>query len=266
MIALALLIRLPYAVLLAVSVGMIALHDLTDGLAAARFGPLAWLWQVLHQQGLLAARGGTAIIVAYPLIPWIGVMAAGFCCGRLYRLPSERRRTLLIRLGLGMTAAFVVLRGLNIYGDPRPWAVQARPLFTVLSFLNCTKYPPSLAFLLMTLGPALALLGWIDRVRAGERNPLLVFGRVPLLYFVLHIPLIHAIAVGLTWLRYGATPFLLLPPPTLGTPRQVFPPDYGWNLLTVYVVWAVVVLMLYPVCLWFARLKRRRRHWWLSYL
>lgn len=158
-----------------------------------------------------------------------------------------------------------MIRTVNGYGDPRPWAVRDSPLLTLASFLNTTKYPPSLAFLLMTLGPAIALLGWLDRARP-DRHPLVVFGRVPLFYFVLHIPLIHLAAIVMTWVRYGAAPFLLLPPPTLGTPREAFPSDYGWDLWVVYAVTAAVVALLYPLCLWFARLRARRRAWWLGYL
>jgi uncharacterized membrane protein len=265
MIALALLVHLPYAVLLGLSLAMIALHNMFDGVQAARFGGFAWLWQILHTQGLLRVAEPT-VILAYPLVPWIGVMGAGYCFGRVYRLPAERRRSLLLKLGLALTVAFVVIRMLNVYGDPRPWSVRSQSIYTVLSFLNTTKYPASLAFLLMTLGPALLFLAWIDRVRLPDRHPLIVFGRVPLFYFVLHIPLIHGIAIALTWLRYGAAPFLFTPPPTLGTPRNVFPQDYGWDLWVVYVVWLAAVLALYPVCLWFMRLKARRRDWWFSYL
>ena len=264
MIALGALVHLPFAVLLAVSVGMIAFHNLLDGVTPAQFGGLASLWQILHVQGLLSTS--PLVIVAYPLVPWIGVMGAGYCFGRVYQLPPERRRALLLRLGLVLTLAFVVIRGLNVYGDPRPWSVQGDPVFTALSFLNTTKYPPSLSFLLMTLGPALLFLAWADRLRVSDGNPLLVFGRVPLFYFVLHIPLIHAVAIAMTWLRYGAAPFLLLAPPTFGTPRDVFPADYGWDLWVTYAVTALVVAALYPVCLWFARVKARRRHWWLGYL
>lgn len=263
MIALALLIRLPHRTLLLLSLGMIALHNLTDAVRAERFGPLSWLWHVLHEQGLLVRQ--PAVVVAYPLVPWVFVMAAGFCLGSVYRLPAERRRRLLIRLGLALTLAFLVVRGANVYGDPRPWAAHEGGGLTLLSFLSTTKYPPSLAFLLMTLGPAIALLGWAEPLRPLERNPLLVFGRVPLFYYVLHIPLVHAFAIGLTWLRYGAAPFLLVPPPTLGTPRRQFPVDYGFDLWVVYAVTAAVVLALYPACLWFARFKRRRSDRWLSY-
>ena len=264
MMALAVLVHLPYGALLAVSVGMIAAHNLTDGVAPAQFGSLAWLWRILHVQGLLTAQPPT--LVAYPLIPWIGVMAAGFCFGRVYHLELERRRQILLWLGAILTAGFLLIRGLNVYGDPRPWSVKSQAIFTVLSFLNTTKYPASLSFLLMTLGPAMLFLAWADRIRVGDRNPLLVFGRVPLFYFIVHIPLIHLFAIGLTWLRYGAAPFLFEPPPTLGTPRELFPPDYGWDLWVAYAVTAAVVATLYPLCLFYARLKAKRRDGWLSYL
>jgi uncharacterized membrane protein len=265
MIVLALLIRLPFRVLLGVSVAMIALHNLTDPIPAASFGSFAWVWQILHQQSLINA-GVVLVVVAYPLVPWIGVMGAGFCLARAYGWPDDERRRFLIGFGLALTAGFLVVRGLNIYGDPQPWAVQPRAGFTWISFLNCTKYPPSLSFLLMTLGPAITILGLLDRAAPGDRNPFLVFGRVPLLYFVLHIPLIHAVEIALAWLRYGPAPFITLPPPSLGTPRTMFPPDFGWRLWVVYAVTAGVVLALYPVCLWFSRLKARRRGRWLSYL
>ena len=264
LVALAVLVRLPYKALLAASIGLIALHNTLDGVRAADLGSFAWVWNVLHQPGLLWA-GPPTVVLGYPVIPWIGVMALGYCAGRLYRLPSEQRRRWLFRLGLGLTVAFVAIRALNVYGDPRPWAAQATPMLTVISFLNCTKYPPSLTFLLMTLGPALIFLGWADRVRP-ERHPLIVFGRVPLFFFVVHLPVIHAVAIAMTAARYGAAPFLWTPPPTLGTPLDVFPAGYGWGLWAVYGVWLLVATSLYPVCRWFAALKSRRREWWISYL
>jgi len=264
MMALAALVRLPYRALLVASVAMIGAHNLFDAVRPDSLGSLGWLWRILHVQGLLMTA--PPVIVAYPLVPWIGVMAAGFCFGRIYELEVERRRQLLIRLGVALTAAFVLIRALNIYGDPRPWQGQGTPLFTVLSFLNTTKYPPSLSFVLMTLGPAMLFLAGVERLRAGDRNPLVVFGRVPLLYFVLHIPIIHLMAVGLTWLRYVNTPFLWLPPPTLGTSRDAFPPDYGWDLWVTYAVTFAAVSVLYPICLWLARIKATGRGRWLSYL
>jgi uncharacterized membrane protein len=273
MIVLAALVWLPWRVVAVISVGMILLHNLLDPVRATSLGSMTWLWRILHEPGLLAPPP-PLIVVGYPVIPWIGVMAAGFCLGRVYRtnrmeagsLDPAKRARFLIRLGLSLTLAFLIIRAVNIYGDPSRWSDQATPLFTALSFLNTTKYPPSLLFLLMTLGPAIAVLGWIDRLRVGDTNPLIVFGRVPLFYFVVHLPLIHAIQILMTWTTYGAAPFLFLPPPTLGTDLKMFPADFGWSLGVTYLVWIAVVLLMYPICLWFARLKARKRVWWLSYL
>src|SRR5688500_16799342 len=164
MILLALLVHLPFTVLAVLSVGMILFHNLADGVNAASFGSGAWIWQLLHERGAIVTRW-TVFVVGYTIIPWVGVMAAGFCFGRLYRLPDERRPRLLIQLGLALTATFVLLRLINGYGDPSPWSDQPSALFTLLSFLRTTKYPPSLQFLLMTLGPAIALLGVLDGAR-----------------------------------------------------------------------------------------------------
>jgi hypothetical protein len=172
----------------------------------------------------------------------------------------------MVRLGLGLTIAFALLRFVNVYGDPARWAVQRSPLFTLLSFLNCTKYPPSLLFLLMTLGPAFLVMAWWDGRHFAERNPLIVFGRVPFLYYVVHLAVLHAIAIGLDLLHYGRTPFTFLPPPSLGGPRELFPQNFGYSLGMVYLVWIVVIVIMYPICRRYADLKRRRRDWWLSYL
>jgi uncharacterized membrane protein len=165
------------------------------------------------------------------------------------------------------TVGFVVVRALNVYGDPVPWAPQPSPVFTALSFLNTTKYPPSLDFLLMTLGPGLMALAWLDRPWKAS-NPLLVFGRVPLFYFVLHFFLAHAAAVLLAFARYGgdARALVFHPVPSMGGPTALFPPGFGWDLWVVYVVWAVIVAGLYPVCRWFGSVKARRREWWWGYL
>jgi hypothetical protein len=171
-----------------------------------------------------------------------------------------------VRLGLVMTLGFVFLRAWNIYGDPVRWSVHSSKLFTVLSFLNCTKYPPSLLFLLMTLGPAMVAMAWLERRRFSDANPLMVFGRVPFFFFVVHFAVIHAVAIALGFVRYGSTGFLLIPPPSMGSMRQQFPADYGYDLWVVYAVWIGVLVTLYPLCRWFAQLKQRRRDWWLSYL
>jgi uncharacterized membrane protein len=264
MIALAALVFLPYRVLLAVSLLMIACHNLLDGVKASMFGSAGWLWNVLHQPGPLTA-GGPVVILGYPLIPWMGVMAAGYCLGRVFTLEPDARQAVLLRLGTLLTAAFVLLRAANVYGDPAPWSQQPSVLFTGLSFLNCTKYPPSLLFLLMTLGPALLATGWLERFRIAARNPVVVFGRVPLFYFVLHLFVLHAVAAVLIWLAYGNANLFWNASPAAGGPVRAFPNGYGFNLWVVYAVWILVVALTYPACRWFAELKRRRRDWWLSY-
>ncbi len=266
MIGLAGLIYLSPLVLLALSAALIALHNLADG-AMAPFGADAqWLWRVLHQPGVLVP-GDPTVIVAYPLVPWIAVMGLGYCCGPILKSAPDRRRRMWLSIGAIACVAFVAMRAANVYGDPRPWAPQPTTIFTLLSFLNTTKYPPSLLFLLMTLGPACLLLGMADRARPAATHPLLVFGRAPLFFFVAHVPLIHAIARAMTWARYGGgATFLSLPPPTLGTDRAIFPGDYGWSLVAVYLVWVIVLVALYPACAWIGRLKATGRARWLAFV
>ena len=161
MILMAALIYLPLRVLAIGSVAVIALHNCLDGISASRFGSAGWAWKLIHQPGVVVFAG-RQVLVPYTLLPWIAVMAAGFCFGRLFLLESARRRRIMLRIGLLATLAFFVIRAINHYGDPAPWAVQKSALFTVLSFLNCTKYPGSLDFLLMTLGPAILVLALLD--------------------------------------------------------------------------------------------------------
>jgi uncharacterized membrane protein len=265
MVVLAALVHLPPRLLAAMSIAVVAAHNLFDHLRAAQFGRAAWIWDILHQQGLFSL-GGNNVLTAYPLIPWFAVMALGYCLGLVFLWDSDRRRRFLLRLGLALSAAFVVLRALNVYGDPARWSFERSRLFTVLSFLNTTKYPPSLEFLLMTLGPALLALVWLERARLSSANPLIVFGRVPFFFFLVHMAAIHALAIAMNFLRYGSASFLFRPAPSMGGPSQMFPPDYGYGLWVVYAVWIAVIVMLYPLCRWYVQLKQRRRDWWLSYL
>jgi uncharacterized membrane protein len=236
-----------------------------DPISAKSFGRAAWLWDILHQQALFRWMG-VNFVTAYPALPWIGVTAAGYCLGTVFLWDAARRQRLLMRMGLGLTAGFIVLRAINIYGDPVRWTHQSTTLFTMLSFLNTTKYPPSLAFLLMTLGPALTVTAWLDQLHFSSTNPLIVFGRVPFFYYAAHLFLAHAIAIVMNFARYGSKHFLWIAPPSMGSPSELFPPDYGYPLWVVYAVWIVALLLLYPACLWFSRLKQRRHDWWLSYL
>jgi uncharacterized membrane protein len=194
----------------------------------------------------------------------MGVMAAGYGFGTLMQLDRETRRRRLFLLGADLILAFIILRATNLYGDPRPWAEQASPLWTVLSFLNCTKYPPSLLFLLMTLGPAILFLALFDRPLGPWARPVITFGRVPLFFYLLHIPLIHGGAVLLDYLRFGWSPQAGAGPWEVQAAKV--PPSYGVSLPTVYLIWIAVLVILYLPCRWFAEVKRRRRDAWLSYL
>jgi uncharacterized membrane protein len=265
MIVLAALVHLPTRILAALSIAIIAGHDLLDEIEPARFGRWAWLWDILHQQAVFRF-GSNNFLVAYPLIPWIAVMALGYCFGTVLLWDGARRQRFLLRLGVALSIAFVLLRAMNSYGDPQRWSVQHSGLLTLLSFLNTTKYPPSLLFLLMTLGPALLVMVWLERVRLSSSNPLIVFGRVPFFFYVIHLAAAHVVEIIINLFRYGRASFLLLPPPSMGGPREIFPAGFGFDLWVVYAVWIGVITMLYPVCRWFAQVKQRRRDWWLSYL
>jgi uncharacterized membrane protein len=264
MIALAALVWIPTRVLAVLSLAMIALHNTLDGITVSHMKPL---WNLVHQPGAFQI-GGTTIIVGYQLVPWIAVMALGFCCGSLFQMEPSRRRAVLLRAGAAATIAFVIVRAINVYGDPAPWSSQPTAVFTLLSFLNTTKYPPSLLFLLMTLGPALLVLAWFDARQIKVTNPLVVIGRVPLFFFVVHFLAAHLAAVALSFARYGraASAFVFNPILSMGGPKEIFPAGFGWNLWVVYAVWAAIVVGLYPACKWFAGVKGRRREWWISYL
>lgn len=268
MVALSALVWLRVEVVSACGVAMIALHNLADAIPPHAFGALAPLWTVLHQPGPLLVTPRASVFLAYPLVPWIGVTAVGYGLGRVVTWPPGRRRPFLFRTGVGLVLAFVLLRALNVYGDPRPWTAQRSALFTALSFLNTTKYPPSLLFLLMTLGPALLVLrfldGRIDREPPRLLRPALTFGRVPLFYYLLHVMLLHVIAVAACAVRFGGVHWMF-ESPSIDRFPVTQPPGWPLSLPWVYLVWGTVVVLAYPCCRWYAALKARRTDAWLSY-
>lgn len=264
MIVLAGLIYLPTWALVSVGMAMVAGHNLLDGIAPTNFGALAPLWTVLHVPGFLIT-GPYTVFVTYPLVPWLGVTALGYALGHLYAWDAGRRQAWLLRLGLALTVGFVVLRWLNVYGDPFPWSAQRSPLWTLVSFLNTQKYPPSLLFLMMTLGPALLLRRAFDVGTPRLLRPALAFGKVPLFFYVLHFYLIHLWAVAVCYVGYGHVGGMFSSP-DLGHFPFTAPPGWGLGLPWIYAIWIGVVLALYPLCRWYAGVKRRRRDWWLSYL
>jgi uncharacterized membrane protein len=260
MITLSLLVFLPTPAVGAFGVVMIATHNLLDSVDSAN--PI---WSILHSPNIILNRPGHSIFVAYALVPWVGVTAAGYALGQAFRWPSQRRRVFLMTSGIGLTASFAILRAINVYGDPQRWSTQRSPAFTVLSFLNTTKYPPSLLFLLMTLGPALLFLWVVDAGTPQWLRPALTVGKVPLFYYLLHIPLIHLLAIVVCYFRYGQIHWMFESPTPARFPITP-PPGWHYSLPVVYLLWAVVVLALYPLCRWFAGLKRSRGDAWLSYL
>ena len=259
MVLMAGLVRLPVGLVGGLGVAIIAVHN-------AVMPPLLPTIPDTLRKLLYTAFAEPPIgplMVLYSIIPWIGVMAAGYAFGRILTLPPLRRDRVCLSIGLGCIALFLLLRGFNLYGDPRPWTAEP-PMPALLSFLNTTKYPASLSFLLMTLGPTIALLPVLERARSAPSRWISVFGRVPFLYYVLHIPLIHGLALLVSFAREGrVNPWLFANHP-MGNPP---PPDgYTWSLGLLYLVWLAAVLLLYPACRWFAHLKARRKDWWLSYL
>jgi uncharacterized membrane protein len=217
------------------------------------------------------------VFVLYPLIPWVSVMAAGYAFGSVYQWDAQRRRRFLLRMGSVLIVLFVVLRAINHYADPSHWSRQDTIALTILSFLNTTKYPPSLAFLLMTLGPALLALAWFESHKFSKEAPasrstglldrlrraLVTFGRVPLFFYLLQWPTAHFISVILHWASGKPVAWMFR---SAVDSFQPPPPGVGFSLAVVYACWIAGVLILYPLCKWFAGLKARRRNWWLSYL
>lgn len=279
MILMAGLVRLPLRWIATIGIVIIAGHNLLDGYVFGTLiptlgnDPASALWKILYvgfYAGPIAfSANGPNLIVLYSIVPWIGVMAAGYAFGSILTLEPERRTRLCLAIGLGAVALFLVLRGFNLYGDPRPWSTVARPngpppLPALLAFLNTNKYPASLLFLLMTLGPTIAVLPLLEGARGAVARFITVFGRVPFFYYMLHIPLIHALALVVSLLREGAVnPWLFTNHP-MGNPES--PDGYTWTLPLLYLVWAVVIALLYPACRRFAERKAKGGEWWLRYL
>jgi len=259
MIALAGLVFLPPRAVLLIGVLILVSHNLLDPMHAAQFGAWAPLWSMFHEPGALpfGLPGG----VSYPVLPWIGIMALGYGLGPVFLEPAAERARQLTLLGLASIALFLLLRGTNFYGDPHPWSQQRDNMMTALSVLNVSKYPPSLLYALVTLGPALLLLPAMERFGGFAGEVLATFGRVPLFFYLLHLYAAHAAAVAL-FLTEGFD-FAQL----RGFGAQAAPPEgLGLSLPATYAAWILIMAALYPACRWFANVKRRRHDWWLSYL
>jgi uncharacterized membrane protein len=266
MILLAALVRLPLAAIGAIGVAIIGLHNVSDFVLTqegAPWGLPAALWQVLYAGGPIGgAEGGAVLFVLYSLITWFGVMAAGYAFGAILLMEPARRRRWCFTIGLGAVALFLVLRGIDAYGNPSPW--QGSRLPALLAFLNPAKYPASLDFLLMTLGPTIALMPLLENARGIVSRALTVFGRVPLFYYLLHIPLIHILAIAVSLLKDGrVTPWLLGNHPAMIGPA---PEGYTWSLGLLYLVTLVAVAILYFPSRWYAGRKLAKTSGWMRYV
>ena len=265
MIALSILIHLPKKLILIVGILLVAGHNLLDGISVPGKGASSILWSLLHAPGIYVI-GGKNLFVGYPMIPWIGVMALGYCFGQLYTPaynPAERKRLLII-LGFSAIILFVILRLSNVYGDAAHWSRQSSPLYSFLSFLRTTKYPPSFLYLLMTIGPALLFLAFTEGIRNRITNVISVYGRVPFFYYLVHIYLIHLLAMfaaefsKFDWSDMIISFWVNFDPQLRG---------YGFPLWVTYALWVLLVVTLYPLCRWYDRYKTKNRHKkWLSYL
>lgn len=266
MIFLSLLIffRIRYIVLIGLVI--VGAHNLLDHIVAEGSGLSSLVWYALHQQKFLVLGTDRLIIFMYPLIPWIGVMALGYCFGKFYSsdFDSERRKKYLLTLGLACLALFFLLRGFNLYGDPAPWIAQDTVAKTVMSFFKVTKYPPSLSFLCITLGPAFLFLYAFEKTKNKLSDFFLVYGRVPLFYYFLHMMVIHSLALIGILLFGGDWRLMIFDASTVMSGQLA---GYGYSLGVVYGVWIGVVLLLYPVCKKYMIYKANNRSkWWLSYL
>jgi uncharacterized membrane protein len=265
MVALSAIIYMSRRFILLTGILLIGAHNLLDSVHVPGNGILSFLWSLLHETGHFTF-GQFSVFAHYPLLPWIGIMMTGYYFGQLYIFGFDpvKRRNILLSIGLGAIALFIILRTGNLYGDAALWSVQKNPAFSLLSFLNVTKYPPSFLYTLITLGPALIFLAVAEKPLKALTTKLAIFGRVPMFYYLAHILLIHILAtIGAIMTGYKLSDMIL----TTSVQSAPSLKGYGFNLTVVYAVWAGLILILYPLCKWFDRYKKNHQstQWWLSY-
>lgn len=265
MVLMALLIHLPYFVILSLGLLIVAGHNIFDYIPSTQHG---FMWDLVRNGNFATHElvKGHLLTIIYPFLPWLGLMMLGYCIGKIFA-PSfdpAKRKKILAWSGGGLILFFVLLRFLNIYGNPNLWAVQTTPLFTLLSFIDVHKYPPSLLFMCMTIGPALLFLSIFENVYNKITRIISVYGRVPFFYYVLHFYFLHILCMFLFLSRgHSITENTL---PIFGIPFRFLIAGEGYSLTIVYVIWISLVIALYPLCKWFSDLKKRKQYWWLSYL
>lgn len=266
MIILGLIIYLPKRIILIIGLIIVLGHNVLDGITMQGESLKSIIWYVLHQPNGFSISPNRFVWFAYPVLPWIGVMLLGYSFGQLFNIgfPKTKRKKILLYLGFGSVILFFALRGLNIYADPVPWTVQATSEKTFISFFNVNKYPPSLCYLLITLGPTFLVLALIEDSKSKFTEFLTVFGRVPFFYYIIHIFVIHIAAIIGLIITGKDWKLMILDNQTLMSGALQ---DYGYSLLTVYLVWVGIVLLLYPICKKYMIYKKvNKDKWWLSYL
>jgi uncharacterized membrane protein len=265
MLLLGVAVRLPYGVVFAIGALIVFGHNLLDYPEAAHKHEVGFLWDLLHDSRFdtFTFAPNRILIVAYAFLPWTGIMFMGYAAGKLFEptVDTRKRQKTLLLLGTGLIVLFVVLRLLNGYGNPLPWTPQQNGMATFLSFMNINKYPPSLMYACITIGPALVVLALLEHVQNRFTEFVKIFGRVPFFYYVLHLYLIHLLTVILFFAKgygtkdiVGQTPFLFRPV------------TFGFDLWLVYIIWIAVILLLYPLCKWYNKYKSEHTQWWLSYI
>lgn len=266
MVVMSAVVRLPFKAILAIGLIIVFGHDLLHGIRLEPGDRVLVVWTFIHQVNFVEIFPGVSAFVNYPFLPWFGILVMGYCLGELFgkRFDGSWRRQLLLNVGLACLLLFAVLRYFNLYGDPFPWSQQKNGLYTFMSFLNVTKYPPSLHYTLLMTGTVLMIMSWLEKGRMVLSRPLVVFGRVPLFYYVLHFYLLHLGALILYMISSGKT---------LGEIDFHFnagfgglPRGYGYPLIAGYIAWIAVVLILYPACKWYDEYKTTHNRWWLRYL
>jgi uncharacterized membrane protein len=266
MVLLSALIWLPFRWILMLGIIITLGHDMLHLIQLKPGDPFMTPWAFTHQVGFFQLSAQYGAFVPYPFLPWFGIMLLGYGLGELYtsNFDAAKRRKLLITIGAGAIALFLILRSFNLYGDPAPWSTQKDFIFSAMSFMNVTKYPPSLLYTLMTLGPVLLVLTWMEKINTSSLKPFAIFGRVPLFYYILHFYLLHAGALVAYMIITGKT--LAEMDFHFNASFGGLPPGSGYSLFWTYVAWLSVVLILYPVCKWYNRYKSTHNQWWLSYL
>lgn len=266
MAILGLVIWLPFKLIAVLGLLIVLGHNSLDFYEAGkRANAMGLLYDLLHRPGFHDLPGNHDLLILYPFLPWTGLMITGYCFGKIFTIyEGTQRRKLLTWIGLGVILLFVVVRATNKYGDAQHWSAQKNPLFTLLSFINTVKYPPSLLYMCMTIGPAILFLAWVGNIKSRLAKIITVYGRVPFFYYVLHFYLIHLLSAALFLARgHSFAEGLITYPNSIG---KFLIPGEGYSLGIVYLIWISIVAALYPLCKWFSVYKQTHKQWWLSYL